>query len=145
MIAASGAARTPSVVPAARHHSCPLTPRSAGSQDLRAASRIITAVRKGVPWVFRNYTTQGGGPGWHHYQVLGLDSLLGGDDPEARLVARYRREVLRRCGRAVAFNTWVVFLQFPEGPMASTSLAHMFVVKTHRGWVAWYGSVDDLG
>jgi hypothetical protein len=102
-------------------------------------------VRRAAPRVFRNYTTQGGGPGWHHYQVLGLDSLLGGYDPEARIVARYRREVLSRCGRAVAFNTWVVFLQFPEGPMISTSFAHMFVVKTHRGWVAWYGSVDDLG
>jgi hypothetical protein len=53
--------------------------------------------------------------------------------------------VIHRCGRAVAFNSWVVFLQFPEGPMASTSNAHMFVAKTRGGWRAWYGSVDDLG
>ena len=28
-------------------------------------------------------TTQGGGPGWHHYQVLGLLSLSGGYSPPA--------------------------------------------------------------
>jgi hypothetical protein len=52
---------------------------------------------------------------------------------------------MHRCGRAVADNTWIVFLQFPEGPMASTSFAHMFVARIPRGWRAWYGSVDPLG
>jgi hypothetical protein len=104
----------------------------------------MAAVRAGVPRLFRDYTTQGGGPGWHHYQVLGLLSLSGGYSPEPRVLTRYRRVMMRRCGRAVAFNSWVVFLQFPEGPMASTSNAHMFVAKTRRGWRAWYGSVDDL-
>ena len=101
-------------------------------------------MRSGVPRIFRNYTTQGGGPGWHHYQVQGLLSLLPGYAHEPRVIARYRREVMDRCGRAVALNTWIVFLQFPEGPMASTSLAHMFVVRTPRGWRAWHGSVDRL-
>lgn len=106
---------------------------------------MIAAVRGGVPRIFRDYTTQGGGPGWHHYQVLGLLSLSGGYSPEPQVITRHRRVVMRRCGRAVALNSWVVFLQFPEGPMASTSNAHMFVAKTIRGWRAWYGSVDDLG
>ena len=94
--------------------------------------------------MFRHYTTQGGGPGWHHYQVLGLLSLNQGYVPEPLVAARFRREVTRRCGRTVAANTWVVLLQFPEGPMASTSFAHMFVVNTRHGWTAWSGAVDPL-
>lgn len=90
-----------------------------------------------MPRLFRDYTTQGGGPGWHHYQVLGLLSLSGGYLPEPRAIVRYRREAARRCGRTVALNSWVVLLQFPEGPTASTSFGHMFVAKTRRGWVAW--------
>ena len=92
-----------------------------------------------------NYTRQGGGPGWHHYQVLGLVSLIPGYLPEPGVIGRYRRQVMSRCGSAVAFNTWILFLQFPEGPMASTTLAHMFVVRAPRGWRAWYGSVNSLG
>jgi hypothetical protein len=90
-----------------------------------------------VPRIFRDYTTQGGGPGWHRYQVLGLLSLSGGYLPEPRAVVRYRREAARRCGRTVALDSWVVLLQFPEGPMVSTSFGHMFVAKTRGGWVAW--------
>jgi hypothetical protein len=145
VLAASGAARTPPLDQSLREASCPSTARSLGAQDIRTTVRILAAVRAGVPRIFRDYTTQGGGPGWHHFQVLGLLSLSGGYSPEPRVITRYRREVVRRCGRAVAFNTWVVLLQFPEGPMASTSNAHMFVAKTRRGWAAWSGSVDVVG
>jgi hypothetical protein len=85
----------------------------------------------------RDFTTQGGGPGWHHYHVLGLASLFAGSVPGVvRGLSRYRREATRRCG-TVALRSWVVFLQFPEAPMASTSFAHMLVARTPRGWVAW--------
>jgi len=145
VLVTSGAATTTSTRSAAGQRPCPVTARSPGDQGIRTTLRVIAAVRAGVPRLFRDYTTQGGGPGWHHYQVLGLLSLGGGYSPEPRVITRYRRVVMRRCGRAVAFNSWVVFLQFPEGPMASTSNAHMFVAKTRRGWRAWYGAVNDLG
>jgi len=143
VLVASGAATTRSTRPAARQRTCPATiARSPDDQGIAATSRVLAAVRAGVPKVFRNYTTQGGGPGWHHYQVLGLLSLSGGDSREPGVITRYRRAAMRRCGRAVALDSWVIFLQFPEGPMASTSNAHMFVAKTRSGWRAWYGAVD---
>jgi hypothetical protein len=136
-LVASGATIAPVTGQAERQWSCPATIQSGGYQGIRATSEIVAAVRKGVPRIFRDYTTQGGGPGWHHYQVLGLLSLGGGYSPEPRAVVRYRREAARRCGRSAARNSWVVLLQFPEGPMVSVSFAHMFVAKTRRGWIAW--------
>ena len=144
VLVASGAATTTSTRPEARQHTCPVTARSPESGGIGTTSRVIAAVRAGVPRVFRDYTTQGGGPGWRHYHVLGLLSLAGGYSAEPQVTTHYRRAAIRRCGRAVAFSSWVVFLQFPEGPMASTSNAHMFVAKTRRGWRAWYGAVDVL-
>jgi hypothetical protein len=128
---------TPASVQPTRGQPCPATIQSGGYQGIRATSEIVAAVRKGVPRIFRDYTTQGGGPGWHRYQVLGLLSLSGGYLPEPRAVVRSRREAARRCGRTVALDSWVVLLQFPEGPMVSTSFGHMFVAKTRGGWVAW--------
>jgi hypothetical protein len=136
-LVASGATIVPATYQSERQRSCPMTIQAGGYQGIRSASEIVAAVRQGVPRIFRDYNTQGGGSGWHHYQVLGLLSLSGGYLPEPRAIARYRREAARRCGRAVARNSWVVLLQFPEGPMASTSFGHMFVAKTGRGWVAW--------
>jgi hypothetical protein len=79
--------------------------------------------------------------------VLGLFSLSGGyyESPQPQVAGRYRRNLIRRCGRAVADNTWVVFLSFPEGPSAVYGQGHMFVVDSRHGWVAWYGSIDPLG
>ena len=147
VVVASGAASTTASGPAVRQRTCPRPiARSPGDQGTGTTSRVIAAVRAGVPRIFRDYTTQGGGPGWHHYQVLGLLSLsFNSYDPEQGVIARYRRAAVRRCGRAVALDSWVVFLQFPEGPMASTSNAHMFVANTRRGWRAWYGAVDMQG
>jgi len=141
VLVASGAATAPSSGKAVGR-SCPSAARSLGVQNTRTTLRIIAAVRRGVPRVFRDYTTQGGGPGWHHYQVLGLVSVAG-PLPNQVDVTRYWRQLMRRCGRAVAFNTWVVFLQFPEGPAADLSFAHMLVTKTRQGWVGWSGPVDS--
>jgi len=139
-LVASGASNAPVTYQGELQRACPVTIEAGAG--IGTTSRVIAAVRAGVPRLFRDYTTQGGGPGWHHYQALGLLSLSGGVSPEPRVITRYRRDVMRRCGRAVAFNSWVGFLQFPEGPMASASNAHVFVAKTRRGWRAWYGSVD---
>lgn len=144
VLVASGAATAPSASKAAGGQTCPSTDRSASDQGIRTTSHIVAAVGRGVPRIFRHYTTQGGGPGWHHFQVLGLLSVGAGPRREQVDTTRYWRQVVRRCGRAVAFNTWVAFLQFPEGPMASTSFGHMFVTRTSRGWVAWWGSIDPL-
>ena len=137
---ASGATNSRVTYQSERQRACPVAVQAGAG--ISTTSRLIAAVRAGVPRLFRDYTTQGGGPGWHHYQLLGLLSLSGGVSPEPRVITRYRRVVMRRCGRAVAFNSWVAFLQFPEGPMASASNARVFLAKTHRGWRAWYGSVD---
>jgi hypothetical protein len=137
LLVASDAATTRGTAEVKRQYACPSTIQSAGYQGIWATSQIVRAVRAGVPRIFRDFTTQGGGPGWHHYQVQGLISLSGGYLPESRLVTRYRREAARRCGRAVALNSWVVLLQFPAAPIASTTFAHMFVAKTRHGWVAW--------
>lgn len=134
---ASGATIAPATSQAEPQRSCPVTIQSGGYQGIRATSGIVAAVRKGVPRIFRDFTTQGGGPGWHRYQVLGLLSLSEGYLPEPRAVVRYRREAMRQCGRAVALNSWVVLLQFPAAPTVSSSFAHMFVARTRRGWVAW--------
>jgi hypothetical protein len=134
VLAAGGAATTRWIGQSARQSPCPTTIKADGRQGIRATFQIVAAVGRGVPRIFRDFTTQGGGPGWHHYQVEGLYSLT---SPEPRSIARYRREALRRCGRAVALGSWVVFLQFPEAPMASSSFAHMFVARTRHGWVAW--------
>ena len=80
---------SPLVTPASlrgsiRQHSCPAAIQSGGHEGIRATSEILVAVKKGVPRLFCDYTTQGGGPGWHHYQVLGLLSLSGGYLPEPR-------------------------------------------------------------
>jgi hypothetical protein len=119
-----------------RQGSCPLTTQAVGYEGI-GGDQIVAAVRRGIPRIFRDFTTQGGGPGWHHYQVEGLVSLNGGYFPEPRGIRRYRRQALRRCGRAVGLNSWVVFLQFPEALTASVGSAHMFVAKTRRGWLAW--------
>ena len=138
VLVASGAATTHPTGRSGRQSSCPTAPKFSSGQGIRATEQIVAAVRRGVPRIFRDFTTQGGGPGWHHYQVLGLVSLLeGAYYPEVRGIARYRREAVRRCGRDVALSSWVIFLQFPEAPMASSSFAHMFVARTPRGWVAW--------
>lgn len=137
VLVAGGAATTRSTAQVARQGVCPKTIQAGGYQGIRATEKIVAAVRRGVPRIFRDFTTQGGGPGWHHYQVQGLLSLSGGYLPEPLAVTRYRREAARRCGRAVALNSWVVLLQFPEAPMASTSFGHMFIAKTRHGWVAW--------
>jgi hypothetical protein len=92
-------------------------------------------VRRAVPRLFRDFTTQGGGPGWHHYQVVSLLSLPAAYAP--RGIGRYRREAAARCGQNAAAKSWVVFLQFPEAPMASADTDHIFVAKTARGWVGW--------
>jgi hypothetical protein len=117
--------------------SCPKTVQTAGYEGIRATAEIVAAVRRGVPRIFRDFTTQGGGPGWHHYQVEGLFSLNGGYNPEPRGIRGHRQIAIHRCGRAVAFDSWVVFLQFPAAPVASVSSAYMFVARTRRGWVAW--------
>lgn len=137
LLVASGGATTRDTAHARHQRACPSTIQAGGYQGISATSQIVAAVRSGVPQIFRDFTTQGGGPGWHHYQVQGLISLSGGYSPESRVVTRYRREAARRCGRAAAVNSWVVLLQFPEAPMASTSFAHMFVARTAHGWVAW--------
>ena len=116
---------------------CPAVTREVGLEDIATTEKIVAAIRRGVPRIFRNYTTQGGGPGWHHYQVLGLFSLNYGYGPSVPGIERYRREAVRRCGRGVGRGSWVVFLQFPEGPAASLSFAHIFVAKTRHGWTAW--------
>jgi len=120
VLVASGAATNHSTSRLARRSSCPAVTESIGSQGIRTTAQVVAAVRRGVPRIFRDFTTQGGGPGGHHYQVLGLFSLNGGYYPEARGIARYRREAV-----------------FPEAPMASSSFAHMFVARTPHGWVAW--------
>jgi hypothetical protein len=137
VLVASGAATTQSRDRSGRQTSCPTPAKSSSGQGLRTTMQVVAAVRRGVPRIFRDFTTQGGGPGWHHYQVLGLVSLNGGYYPEVRGIARYRREAIHGCGRAIALSSWVIFLQFPEAPMASSSFAHMFVAKTPQGWVAW--------
>jgi hypothetical protein len=137
VLVASGAATTHSTGRLGRQSSCPTVAKGSGGQGIRTTAQVVAAVRRGVPRIFRDFTTQGEGPGWHHYQVLGLFSLNGGYYPEVRGIASYRREALHRCGRAVALTSWVTFLQFPEAPMASASFAHMFVAKTPHGWVAW--------
>jgi hypothetical protein len=137
VLVTGGAATTRSTEPVARKSSCPRAIDAVGREGIRATAQIVAAVGNGVPRIFRDFTTQGGGPGWHHYRVEGLFSLNGGYYPEPRGIGRYRREALRRCGRAVALGSWVVFLQFPAAPMVSVSSAHMFVAKTHHGWVAW--------
>jgi hypothetical protein len=137
LLVASGAATTGGTAQARRQRGCPSTIQSGGYQGISATSQIVAAVRRGVPRIFHDFTTQGGGPGWHHYQVQGLISLSSGYSLESRLVTRYRREAARRCGRAAALNAWVILLQFPEAPMISTSFAHMFVARTPHGWVAW--------
>jgi hypothetical protein len=137
LLVASGAATTGGTTQTRRQRGCPSTIQSGGDQGISATSQIVAAVRRGVPRIFHDFTTQGGGPGWHHYQVQGLISLSGGYSPESRVVTRYRREAAQRCGRAAALNSWVVLLQFPDAPMILTSFAHMFVARTAHGWVAW--------
>jgi hypothetical protein len=137
VLVASGAATTQSTGRLGRQNSCPTVAKMPSLQGIRSAGQVVAAVRRGVPRIFREFTTQGGGPGWHHYQVLGLVSLNGGYYPDVRGIARYRREAVRRCGKDVALSSWVILLQFPEAPMVSSSFAHMFVARTPRGWVAW--------
>ena len=122
---------------ASSQRSCPRSPVTVNDAGIGTTPKVVSAVRRGVPRIFRDFTTQGGGPGWHHYQVLGLVSLNGGYYPAIEGIDRYRREALRRCGRTVALSSWVILLQFPEAPMAANSFAHMFVAKTRHGWVAW--------
>jgi hypothetical protein len=117
--------------------SCPTTVQAAGYQGITATAQIVAAIRRGVPRIFHDFTTQGGGPGWHHYQVAGLFSLNGGYRPEPSAIRRYRKIATHRCGRAVTSSSWVVFLQFPAAPMASADTGYMFVAKTRDGWVAW--------
>jgi hypothetical protein len=137
VLIASGAATSHSTGRLGWQSSCPTAPEFSSGQGIRTTAQIVAAVRRGVPRIFRDFTTPGGGPGWHHYQVLGLLSLNGGYYSEVRGIARYRREAMHRCGRDVALSSWVIFLQFPEAPMASSSFVHMFVAKTPHGWVAW--------
>lgn len=137
VLVTTGAATTRSRRQLTRQASCPQTIQARGYQGIRATAEIVEAVRRGVPRIFRDFTTQGGGPGWHHYQVEGLFSLNGGYYPEPLGIRRYRRIAIKRCGRTVAFDSWVAFLQFPTAPMASVSSAYMFVARTRRGWVAW--------
>ena len=133
----SGAAGAESNGPASRQRACPRSPVTVTDTGIATTGKVVSAVQRGVPRIFRDFTTQGGGPGWHHYQVEGLISLNGGFYPVLQGIARYRREALRRCGRAVTLSSWVILLQFPEAPMASSSFAHMFVAKTRSGWIAW--------
>ncbi len=137
VLVTSGAATTHLTGQLGRQGSCPATIQAGGYEGIRATAQIVAAVRRGVPRIFRDFTTQGGGPGWHHYQVEGLFSLNRGYLPEPRGIGRYRGDAIHRCGKAVASNSWVVFLQFPEAPMASVGSAHMLVAKTRHGWVAW--------
>jgi hypothetical protein len=142
LVALAVAGSTPSGArPTERHTSDSVCPRgvlfAGGREGIATTSKIVAAVRRGVPSVFGDFTTQGGGPGWHHYQVEGLISLTGGYVPEPGGIARYRREAARRCGRTVARSSWLVLLEFPEAPMASVSSQHMFVTRTGKGWVAW--------
>jgi len=145
VLVASGAGTTHPQRQVAGRASCPATIQSAGYEGIGATAKIVEAVRRGVPRIFRNFTTQGGGPGWHHYQVIGLYSLNRGYYPEPAGIGRYRRAAMHRCGRTVALDSWVTFLQFPEAPMASVSSAYMFVGRTRQGWVAWSGSINSLG
>jgi hypothetical protein len=135
--AVSGASGTSSNGSASSQPSCPGSPVTVSDAGIATTPKVVSAVRRGVPRIFRDFTTQGGGPGWHHYQVLGLVSLNGGYYPAIKGIDRYRGEARRRCGRAVALSSWVIFLQFPEAPMVASSFAHMFVTKTRAGWVAW--------
>jgi len=137
LLVVGGAAGAGSNGKALSARSCPMSPLTVNDAGIATAPQVVFAVRRGVPRIFRHFTTQGGGPGWHHYQVLGLVSLIGGYYPAIQGIDRYRREALRRCGRAVALSSWVIFLQFPEAPMAASSFAHMFVSNTRNGWVAW--------
>jgi hypothetical protein len=137
VVVTSGAATTFPSRHVTRQRSCPATVQATGYQGIGATAQIVAAVRRGVPRIFRDFTTQGGGPGWHHYQVEGLFSLNGGYHPEPPGILRYRKIATQRCGRAVASNSWVVFLQFPAAPMASVDSGYMFVAKTRDGWVAW--------
>lgn len=135
--AVSGASGASSNGRASSQPSCPGSPVTVSDAGIATTPKVVSAVRRGVPRIFRDFTTQGGGPGWHHYQVLGLVSLNGGYYPAIKGIDRYRGEARRRCGRAVALSSWVIFLQFPEAPMVASSFAHMFVTKTRAGWVAW--------
>ena len=137
LLAISGASGASSNGRASSQPSCPRSPVAISDVGIGTTPKVVSAVRRGVPRIFRDFTTQGGGPGWHHYQVLGLVSLNGGYYPDVRGIARYRREAVRRCGKDVALSSWVILLQFPEAPMVSSSFAHMFVARTPRGWVAW--------
>ena len=137
LLAVSGASGASSNGRASSQPSCPRSPVTISDAGIGTTPKVVSAVSRGVPRIFRDFTTQGGGPGWHHYQVLGLVSLDGGYYPAIKGIDRYRGEARRRCGRTVALSSWVIFLQFPEAPMVASSFAHMFVAKTRAGWVAW--------
>jgi hypothetical protein len=69
LLVTTGGATTPSMAQPARKGSCPASQTDLGLQGIGTTARIVAAVRRGVPRIFRDFTTQGGGPGWHHYQV----------------------------------------------------------------------------
>jgi hypothetical protein len=44
----------------------------------------------------------------------------------------------RACGKAVVNNSWVVFVELPDAPMASLYPALVYVARTPTGWRPWY-------
>jgi hypothetical protein len=68
--------------------------------------------------------------------VGGLLDLGDGLTSSSGLYRSLSRIAARLCGQAVAGNTWVAVIAFPESEIAADSF--LFYARTRTGWHVWY-------
>ena len=121
-------------------------PRSVKPAALFGPSRMILALRAlkaQVPRVFANLTSMGH-PAWPNFQLQALVRLnqlpLGGPDsgfrPAVRGLDRYETLAARACGKKVALESVLVFLQFPSCQLPC-SIGWAYLTPTRAGWHLW--------
>lgn len=102
-----------------------------------AAQAVHAQLRR----VFGDLTSQGHAA-WHQPGITALISAdgtgygPGGWPPPFKGTAFYRKTAVRACGRRVARDSLVAFIEFPDCQLAC-AYTFAYVTKTRRGWYMW--------
>jgi hypothetical protein len=101
---------------------------------------VAAAVRAQVPRVYADLTSMGQ-PAWPHFQVQAM--IVMDQIPLAQIsgprifgLKRYVELAARRCGRATALSSVLVFLEFPLCQIPCSE-DWAYVARTRRGWRLW--------
>jgi hypothetical protein len=73
-----------------------------------------------------------------HYIVEDLRSLAEDDLGFRGRSSTYHQLAAKRCGQAVAANSWLALVHFPEAATPDTASGVAFLARTPRGWRLWY-------